>query len=165
MIGLASPLLVAGPIRAWRWWSVNDFGQLDGTFYRGDPWDPKTPYRAICRKGEGPVWSLASHPGKAPGSECTCGVYGLKRALPLCEGRTSPEHPTIRIPASTDSLWVWGAVALWGSVIEHAEGYRAEYGYPLSFTRAIAAYQPEAVRRWKLVEDLYGIAMPAEVPA
>lgn len=43
----------------------------------------------------------------------TCGVWALK------------DRPTFGD--------VWGKVALWGEVIEHDKGYRAEHCYPVSF--------------------------------
>ncbi len=99
------------PIVAWRTWVLA--GSRDGEEVRllplfGDrrPWPVREPIRAWCvRRGRHPV----------PGLECTCGVYathgfdGLRRS---------------RDPA------VLGTVALWGRVVEHAAGYRAEYGYP-----------------------------------
>ncbi|GBC86220.1 hypothetical protein HRbin12_00206 [bacterium HR12] len=99
------------PVVAWRTWILA--GSRDGEDLRllplfGDrrPWPPREPMRASCvRRGRHPV----------PDLTCTCGVYathglaGLRRA---------------RDPA------VLGTVALWGRVVEHTAGYRAEYGYP-----------------------------------
>jgi hypothetical protein len=51
----------------------------------------------------------------APNVDCSCGLYGTHEADLLRRTRT---------PA------VLGRVALWGRVIEHDLGYRAEFGYP-----------------------------------
>ena len=57
-----------------------------------------------------------------------CGIYAVKRedALPSFEYR--------RFASSADVIGAVSArVALWGSVIEHERGYRAQYAYPLEF--------------------------------
>lgn len=99
------------PILAWRTWILA--GSPDGGEVRllplfGDrrPWPPREPHRAWCvRRGRHPVPSLT----------CTCGLY----ATHGLEGLRRSRDPG-----------VLGTVALWGRVVEHAAGYRAEYAYP-----------------------------------
>jgi hypothetical protein len=99
------------PIVAWRTWILA--GSLDGSDVRllplfGDrrPWPPRTPVRARCTRGR-------RHP--VPDLACTCGLYAT--------------HGLEALRRSRDPA-VLGTVALWGSVVEHAAGYRAEYAYP-----------------------------------
>ena len=99
------------PILAWRTWTLA--GSADGTQVRllplfGDrrPWPTLDPARASCvRRGRHPV----------PGPDCTCGWYAT--------------HETDALRRSRDPA-VLGTVALWGRVVEHAFGFRAEYAYP-----------------------------------
>lgn len=99
------------PIVAWRTWTLA--GSSDGCETRllplfGDrrPWPIRTPARAACtRHGRHAV----------PGISCTCGWYAMH------------EHRALR--RSRDPA-VLGSVALWGRVVEHAFGFRAEYAYP-----------------------------------
>lgn len=115
-----SPFPVAGdllpstgiePILAWRTWALT--GHRDGTDLllrpvagRSRPWRPMQPVEAACKHAR-------LH--AAPHVECTCGLHGT-HDLDILR-RT-------RCPA------VLGRVALWGRVIEHELGYRAQYAYP-----------------------------------
>lgn len=69
-----------------------------------------------------------------PNENCTCGIYAV-RTEELLEFKRMATLPAVIRPADTafsspDSA-VIGKVALWGKVIEHALGFRAEYAYPL----------------------------------
>jgi hypothetical protein len=99
------------PILAWRAWTLT--GRSDGRHLRLRPvagprlpWPPMRPARAACKHGR-------IH--RAPDLRCSCGLHGTRTAAPL--RRT--KNPT-----------VVGTVALWGRVIEHDLGYRAEFAYP-----------------------------------
>jgi hypothetical protein len=53
---------------------------------------------------------------RSPEPGCTCGVHAIKDPSRLARsGRTAA---------------VVGRVAMWGRVIEHSKGYRAEFAYP-----------------------------------
>jgi hypothetical protein len=99
------------PIIAWRAWTLT--GRLDGSRLRLRPvagrrlpWPPMRAARATCKNGR-------MH--RAPDLACSCGLHGTHDVDPL--RRT--KNPT-----------VVGTVALWGRVIEHDLGYRAEFAYP-----------------------------------
>jgi hypothetical protein len=99
------------PILAWRAWALT--GKRDGhdlllrpVAGRSRPWKPLEPAEAACKQAR-------LH--GAPNIDCSCGLHGTHNADIL--RRT-------RMPA------VLGRVALWGRVIEHELGYRAQYGYP-----------------------------------
>jgi hypothetical protein len=97
------------PIIAWRVWTLR--AHRHGLAIRPiagtrRPWPALQPARAVCGRGR-------RH--DVPGVHCTCGLYAT----------TSPDlllHA--RDPA------VAGTVALWGRVVEHEHGYRAEFAYP-----------------------------------
>ncbi len=101
----------AEPILAWRAWALT--GRRDGTDLllrpvvgRARPWKPMEPAGAGCKHAR---LHAAPHLG------CTCGLHATHEVEVLRRTRT---------PA------VLGRVALWGRVIEHEHGYRAEFGYP-----------------------------------
>lgn len=105
------PSVVAEALTGWRTWRLR--GSRDGSRVRllpvvGDqrPWPPLRPARAACRR---------RRHGRIPGATCSCGLYATHG--PDLLRRT-------RDPA------VVGTVALWGRVLEHEHGYRAEWGYP-----------------------------------
>lgn len=105
------PETLTEPVLAWRTWTLN--GSPDGAEVRllplfgdGRPWPVRGPARASCvRRGR----------HRVPGLECTCGLYAT-------HGLDALRHS--RDPA------VLGTVALWGRIVEHATGFRAEYAYP-----------------------------------
>ncbi len=107
----AGPDLRTEPVVAWRTWTLA--GSSDGSEIRllplfGDrrPWPVQGPARATCtRRGHHPV----------PSPDCTCGLYATFG------------HDALR--RSRDPA-VLGTVAMWGRVVEHAFGYRAEFAYP-----------------------------------
>lgn len=63
-----------------------------------------------------------------PAQGCQCGAWAFKRGILF----------TIDGYRSQGETLVMGHVALWGRVIEHEQGYRAQYAYPI----ALWPYQP-----------------------
>jgi len=97
------------PVRAWRIWRVDD-GALASPIY-GDRWEPGAAFVADCREHERPT------------GECGCGIYAVttrERALEWAEWARSA------LPFRV----VLGRVSLWGRVLPHTLGYRAERAYP-----------------------------------
>jgi hypothetical protein len=99
------------PVLAWRTWALS--GRRDGTDLllrpvagRSRPWRPREPAEAACKHAR-------LH--AAPNVDCSCGLHGT-RAIDVLRWARSPA--------------VLGRVALWGRVIEHDLGFRAQYGYP-----------------------------------
>ncbi len=73
----------------------------------GPYWPFRKPLESVCAQSE---VSPCNHEGHQVGHGC--GIYAYKN----------------------DSLWIapcWGKVALWGRIVEHEDGYRAQYAYPL----------------------------------
>ena len=103
------------PIVAWRTWALS--GHRDGSNLllrpvagRSRPWRPMQVTEAGCKH---------TRLHASPSVDCTCGLHGT-HGLDLLR-RT-------RCPA------VLGRVALWGRVIEHYLGYRAQFAYPQLIT-------------------------------
>lgn len=100
------------PILGWRTWALAGSKRGDGLMLlpvagRGRPWQPRRAARAVCplRRTHGPV----------PGLDCRCGLHAT-REIDLLRRTRDPA--------------VLGRVALWGRVVEHERGYRAELAYP-----------------------------------
>lgn len=109
MNGLSIPDYVAPVIgyRAWEW----DGKQL--TSLNNEPWPSSRALTARCVK--------KIHQSPAPADDCSCGVYAAKSYKHL--ESIYPPHSLVH-----------GEVWLWGKVVEHQLGYRAEFAYPKSLT-------------------------------
>lgn len=95
---LKSEAIVAGEIIAWRAWVVRN-GRLYSMTASSVEWNPNAPMEGDAAGG----W----------------GVHAYKNALePLRDGY---------IGLDDSRCWAFGQVALWGDVIEHERGYRAQY--------------------------------------
>jgi hypothetical protein len=93
--------------RVWRW----DAGGLRSL--NGKPWSPGQPLAAKCGAGN------AHDAHEPPQADCTCGVYAAK----------SLDH--LR-KIGLDRYGVLGEVNLWGTVVVHELGWRAQFAYPKS---------------------------------
>jgi hypothetical protein len=73
---------------------------------------------------------------QAPHLPCTCGIYAYKEKPRLLgEIRNTYGRPLAsvlrhRVPPVPGLRLVYGEINLWGKVIEHEDGYRAQFGYP-----------------------------------
>ena len=74
------------------------------------------------------------------------GIHGFKTMDDLMFSlRNSPEGYVVRAKITQCDGIVIGEVSLWGIVWEHAKGYRAEFGQPLSFISAHGNRADEAL--------------------
>ncbi len=107
------PPLSIEPVLGWRVWRLyeSDANVSLGSMTRQDLWPPGEPFRARC--------SLASHAGRVPSESCGCGIYAA----------STPEA-LARAAVLSGSVGVVGAIAMWGTVIEHDRGARAQLAYP-----------------------------------
>ena len=106
------------PIVGYRVWT---WGTLGLKSLCGKSWHPGQVVAARCRA------SIVGGRGKAkddlhdaPHEECTCGIYAAKT---LHHFRS----------AGYDRYGIHGEVYLWGTVVEHELGYRAQFAYPKNF--------------------------------
>ena len=106
------------PVAAYRVWQWDTAGLKS---LCGEPWHPGQPLAARCR-----VYSAGTIVGRAeaahdahdaPQADCTCGVYASK----------SLEH--LRTTGYA-RYGIHGEVYLWGTVVEHEQGWRAQLAYP-----------------------------------
>lgn len=119
-------------IIGWRRWSVTMFGETLLS-NNGVPWEPCKALAAVCALGNA-----------CQGIHCGCGIYAYKLQKDAQTGENAPTAVT----------HIWGQVALWGRVIEHKTGYRAQFAYPkaLMDTGGIA----------RRMSELYGIPLLKE---
>jgi hypothetical protein len=97
--------------RAWQW---------DGSGLRslcGEPWHPGGVLAATCNVSPR---TGAHDVGDAPVISCTCGIYAAKSQSDL---RT----------AGYAGFGIHGEVLLWGTVVEHELGWRAQFACPKNF--------------------------------
>ena len=103
---------VVAAIVGWRRWSVPMFEDaLIST--NGTRWIPSEKLQARCAAGNA---------GCCKGILCTCGIYCYKTRAQV---ETLENQPT-------ENTHVYGEVYLWGRVVEHEHGYRAQFAYPKS---------------------------------
>jgi hypothetical protein len=111
------------PILGWRLWRLHrtdaDELRLAPTTPRSD-WEPAVAIHATCSGAHTRLYMVfnpeleATHRSPMPG--CTCGIHAMKDAR--------------RVSRSLAPAAVIGRVAMWGRVLEHSRGWRAEFAYP-----------------------------------
>ena len=109
------------PIVGWRVWRLHATagGYALRSVMRDDIWPAGEPMRALCEQ----------HRGFAvPSIGCTCGIYASD----------SPES-LARANACSARTSVVGAIAMWGTVAEHATGMRSRFAYPARLRLVCAA--------------------------
>jgi hypothetical protein len=106
------------PIIGWRVWQWVAAGLKS---LNGEPWSPNKPLAAACMvsiRGRTAGRAEAVHDANdAPQETCRCGVYASKSLEHL--------HTT-----GYERYGIFGEVNLWGTVIEHERGFRAQFAYP-----------------------------------
>jgi len=107
--------------RVWQW---------DATGLRslnGEKWFAHRPLSAVCRAdacGSISGLSKTTHtPAELPYFSCTCGVYAARTTEHLHQ-------------CGYKKFGVHGEVYLWGKVVEHERGWRAQFAYPRTFVVA-----------------------------
>lgn len=113
------------PILGYRVWQWDPTGLKS---LNQEPWYAGRPLVASCRlaapgTGLGRVAESQEH--KAPHQRCLCGVYATKSLAHLRR-------------SGYDRYGILGEVYLWGSVVEHEMGWRAQYAYPKSLHLPLA---------------------------
>jgi hypothetical protein len=82
----------------------------------------------------------------------TCGVWAVKD--PAFAKRVAAMVPEVGFDSSA-----WGQVSLWGRVIEHERGYRAQYAYPYAIT-----VQSLDERVARVIRDGYAVDVEWQAP-
>ena len=108
------------PVVGYRVWQWNAAGLKS---LNGEPWLPGRPLAAGCRaaaRGTMVGRAEAVHGAhEPPHSDCTCGVYAAKNLAHLRQ-------------FGYERRGIHGEVYLWGTVVKHKLGWRAQFAYPKS---------------------------------
>ena len=167
---MTSPLVI-GPLRAYRCWQLKwqEDQPVMRSVFHPTIWPADAPFQATCQKGVGSpaAWirSLFSQKARdpahpAPSWGCQCGVYGFA-SLTGDELEQAPRTPERDADRSVMAL---GAVLLWGRVIQHTYGYRAEYARPLKLMRVpTQLHLPSVGDLLDAVAERYGIELVTHV--
>jgi hypothetical protein len=101
------------PLRGFRKWVIRD-GDLRSL--NGVPWPHREPLVAMCADG-----IERQIPHDAPVRGCTCGHYAAKSLALLADAGYA---------LTREQDMAFGSVKLWGRIVPHARGYRAQFAYP-----------------------------------
>lgn len=139
----------------YRVWNVFPNGLMCGQSY-AEPWPPYLAMAARCGFTKNAAHVQEGCWVAPPVYRCGCGIHALK-LIDAAELRIIEEaHSSARgwytyYDDYTPPLGrVWGSIKLWGRVVEHEIGYRAEFAYPSQLycqDKALAA----------VVATLYGV--------
>lgn len=155
------------PILAWRcWFTLATEALLRPIYKRGLAWKPQEAQAALC----------ADEVHAVPDDACRCGIYSVCHPMLLQEVHW--DHAPPKGVKPLPGVVVVGQVALWGKVIQHERGWRAQYAYPkqlYAFTddatlagslrdryQIPVAFGQEAASLWRLLPRP---AVPAVRPA
>ena len=115
-------MIVREPIVGWRQWNFM-YPHFLANLGNDTIYVPREKIEAHCEQYS----TGASVPRKdhseqqSPHLTCTCGIYAYKEKPRLLR-EISNVYSGLRL--------VYGEINLWGKVIEHEDGYRAQFGYP-----------------------------------
>lgn len=130
------------PIIGWRWWWIPNGSERLTTGQPSIQWEPRQPF--VAEHQRRPATPLHDSPVCTdPPCDGTCGIYAWKDQATLIDaGRR----------LFRADRYVFGPVYLWGRVIEHQRGYRAQFAYP----KAIVCSTFDT-RETKALADTYNI--------
>lgn len=120
------------PVSGWRRWSVDCFGMKLKSNNK-TVWEPRAKLTAECKRTD---------EADCDGIHCHCGIYAYKERAASETGENAPSSET----------HIWGEVWLWGRIVEHEQGFRAQYAYPKAFVRSGIAEQLSEVYGVKLID-------------
>lgn len=134
------------PTYGWRAWYIDRHSALRSFYHDGGPWPSRHEMAAACTQCR----------DQSPGEGCRCGVYAAptRRGALIWAERFLEEH-------TSPSDIALGEVALWGKVVAHEYGYRAEYAYPTKLWTNRPA-QVEALAERYGVPTTYDASLPKE---
>lgn len=120
------------PIIGYRCWDVMRTGLLTSQAIP-EPWPPYCVMHAHCRSISGTSESNSHIDERgdwivSPVMHCWCGIHAFKLDATAFARHLSDDNSygTSRRAQGR----AWGSVAMWGKLIEHQDGYRAEFAYP-----------------------------------
>ena len=115
-------MIIREPIVGWRQWNFM-FPHFLANVGNDTLYVPREKMEARCLQYSNFFGNSIrkDHEGAAPQPNCGCGIYAFKTKEQLLHETDAVFHK-VRI--------VYGEINLWGTIIEHETGYRAQYAYP-----------------------------------
>jgi hypothetical protein len=126
------------PLVGWRVWNVKNGRELRSIGSQSTFWRPGEVLHATCTSNHTTRDHIAAPP---PNRFCSCGSHSYSSMEYLLRWEQSSVHPGMCI----------GQILMWGRVIEHSFGYRAEYA---QLKAAIYWGNETAAHR---IEEAYGV--------
>jgi hypothetical protein len=127
------------PFIAYRTWYVDNQGL---TSLNHVAWTPGEPLTAECPREK----SGCPHPPEIPFLQCSCGVYAAKNFKHL-------------VSIGYHECGIHGEVYLWGRIVDHQLGYRAQFAYPKNFVvpEDVLPFKVQDILKVLQTMELYGV--------
>lgn len=129
----------------YRQWRCFPNGLLIGVA-QAEAWPPYQALQAKCMQASSYHLVSGEYLG-APIWGCNCGIHALKTAQDFEQYRANGSGWGFHYDTYPN---VWGSVRLWGRVIEHTLGYRAQFAYPRELFTSNQDLVP-------ILEKVYGV--------
>lgn len=155
------------PVHGWRTWLVvqgQDGARLASVSFPA-LWPRRQRLTAECGRGfhmgSGPPLRIQH---RAPALDCSCGIYStwsLDRAAQIADCATARFRDCLGRPVVGAAL---GRVALWGTVVECAHGWRAAFAYPARVYVLAPTYgrRTQLASPVELAAELQSYGVPAD---
>jgi hypothetical protein len=114
-------VILREPIVGWRQWNFM-YPHFLANLRKDTIYVPREKIEARCEQED-------HSEQQAPHLTCTCGIYAYKEK-PRLLGDIRITYGRPLAPPVSGLRLVYGEINLWGKVIEHEDGYRAQFGYP-----------------------------------
>jgi hypothetical protein len=126
-------VIVREPIVGWRQWNFM-YPHFLANVGNDTIYVPREKIEARCEQYStiGTLVLRKDHNEQAPHLTCMCGIYAYKEKPRLLHeiGNSVSGFIPRRQSLERIARLVYGEINLWGKVIEHEDGYRAQFGYP-----------------------------------
>lgn len=103
---------IVSAITGYRAWNVPLFVDELRSVAKASKWKPYERFEAQCESAQ------------CSGVSCSCGIYAFNQMALVQKEYTQIDR---------SKRYVYGECWLWGRVLECADGYRAQFGYPKAF--------------------------------
>jgi hypothetical protein len=146
------------PVLGWRVWYAVEAGgraRLSSVFHQL-VWPIREPLAAVCLRSRFPRLRRQGSNHAAPAASCRCGIHAASLER-LGEYLSGP-------PASRRAMGaVIGRVALWGTVVECAQGWRASLAYPAQLYVPLLPRGRQAALAREFALDLTEYGVPVDL--
>lgn len=155
------------PITAFReWWWNRNLLRLESVVFP-TCWPPYERFEATCELVP-PVNIPDFGCPEPPNPDCSCGIFAFKesdQAYAWLKERSTvfdvfnKAHggDTKKFMDGLGKVPVVGKVSLWGQIVSHVKGYRAQFGYPYEIF--VPRWAPETAEEIRAIYSVDGMVM------